>query len=79
MDGDFKPAKKPAKSLQSALDKRTAKTKTPAKSTFKTPEEVAAIDDIALPATLVDLKEVGGSDSKKASSSRFIQRRAAFR
>ena len=55
MDGDFKPANRPAKSLRSALDERSAETQTPDKS-FKTPEEVAAIDDVVEPASLVDTK-----------------------
>ncbi len=53
MDGDFKPATRPAKSLRSALDERSAETQTPDKS-FKTPEEVAAIDDVIKPASLVE-------------------------
>ncbi len=68
MDGDFKPANRPAKSLQPALDERSAKTQTPDK-TFKTPEEVAAIDDVVGPAALVDTKL--DTDPKEPKSPKF--------
>jgi hypothetical protein len=61
MDGDFEPAKKPAKSLRSALDERTAETKKPAESGFKTPEEVAAGDDITEPADLIETIDMSDS------------------
>ncbi len=47
MDSDFKPAKRPGKSLQATFNSLPAKTPTPDTSTFKTPEEVAATDNIA--------------------------------
>lgn len=68
MDGDFKPANRPAKSLRSALDERSAETQTPDKS-FKTPEEVAAIDDVVEPASLVDTKP--DTEVKQPKGSRF--------
>jgi len=50
MDNDFKPAKRPARSLQIKLDslQQTPKPDT----TFQTPEEIAADDTIASPAEL---------------------------
>lgn len=54
MDSDFKPAQRPAKSLQATLDGLTAKTPTPDTSAFYTPEEVVAADDIAESAQLAD-------------------------
>jgi len=73
MDGDFKPAKRPAKSLRSALDERSAETKTPDKSNFKTPEEVAAVDDVIVPASLVDTinDPVKPNPTSKHHSSKF--------
>jgi hypothetical protein len=47
MESDFKPAKRPAKSLRNK-DAKPAKTKPQTLEEFKTPEEVAAIDDLGV-------------------------------
>lgn len=54
MDNDFKPAKRPAKSLRTVWDERGAKTTTPAEPKFETPEEAAARDDIGSNSRVVD-------------------------
>lgn len=69
MDGDFRPAKRPTKSLQTALDQRSAETPTPDKKTFKTPDETAAIDDIAETNSLPDIS--GDGPVKHSRSSKF--------
>jgi hypothetical protein len=58
MDDDFRSAKKPAKSLRASLDILTqpAKTPTPEKSEFKTPEETAALDDVVEKVELPETK-----------------------
>lgn len=50
MDSDFKPPKRPAKSLRNVLEERAAETSTPpAESPFQTPDEAAAQDVIPAP------------------------------
>ena len=49
MIDDFKPAPRPARSLQAKLDGLT-ETPTPDRGTFQTPEEIAAADDLKEPA-----------------------------
>jgi hypothetical protein len=63
MDSDFRPAGKPAKSLRLALEARSAKTPTPAKTAFQTPDEVAAAEVEA------DLPKIDLSDEKPEAPS----------
>jgi hypothetical protein len=74
MDGDFKPANKPAKSLRTALDESSAKTQTPDKN-FKTPEEVAAMDDVSEPATLVETVDDSNSAPNETKTGNDSQSR----
>jgi hypothetical protein len=54
MDPDFRPVKRPAKSLRATLEARSTSTPTPIANSFRTPEEVAALDAAGEPATPVE-------------------------
>lgn len=47
MEGDFRPAYQPAKSLRKSHKESFAETKIPSESLFKTPEEVAASEEVS--------------------------------
>jgi hypothetical protein len=64
MIDDFKPTPKPAKSSE-APDDDASKTDTPATEDFRTPEDIAASDDINEPAELPEQPDEGDSSDKK--------------
>jgi hypothetical protein len=70
MDDDLRSAKRPTKSLRANLDilNKPVKTPTPEKSTFKTPDEAAAADDLSAP---IDLSLPDEKPAKKDGPNRL--------